>query len=58
MEAFSTGLTCALSKVLHGDILVLPAGYGPQLALVGVGYPIGAAHLLRGDRRGGDGCTC
>lgn len=40
MEAFLTGLTCALSKVLHGDILVLPAGYGPQLALVGVGHPI------------------
>lgn len=38
-------LTCALSKVLHDDILVLPAGDGPQLALVGIGHPIGAAHL-------------
>lgn len=54
-------LTCALSKVLHGDILVLPAGDGPQLALVGVGHPIRAAHLLRGHgkkkRRWMDGWT-
>lgn len=39
MEAW-TGLTCALSKVLHCDVLVLPTGYGPQLALVGIGHPI------------------
>lgn len=56
----STGLTCALSKVLHRDVLVLPTGDGPQLALVGVGHPIRAAHLLRRDRDGerGDGNTC
>lgn len=36
----SAGLTCALSKVLHCDVLVLPTSYGPQLALVGIGHPI------------------
>lgn len=44
------GLTCALSEVLHADVLVLPTGDGPQLALVGVGHTVGAAHLLRRDR--------
>ena len=51
MEA-AAGLTCALSGVLNADVLVLPAGDGPQLALVGVGHPIRAAHLLRRDRDG------
>lgn len=49
MEA-STGLTCALSKVSYWDVLVLPTGYGPQLALVGIGHPIWATHLLHSDR--------
>lgn len=46
------GLTYALSKVLHCDVLVLPAGDGPQLALVSIGHPIGATHLLQGDSDG------
>lgn len=51
----STRLTCALSKVLHCDVLVLSTGYGPQLALVGIGHPIWAAHLLHSDRDGAKG---
>lgn len=39
MEAL-VGLTWALASVLHRDVLVLPTGYGPQLALVGIGHPI------------------
>lgn len=44
-------LTCALSKVLHGNVLILPTGDGPQLALVGIGHPIRATHLLHHDRQ-------
>lgn len=54
----SAVLTCALSKVLHCNVLVLSTGYGPQLALVSIGHAIWSTHLLRWQRwRGGNGHT-
>lgn len=47
----SAELTCALSNVLHGNVLILPTGNGPQLALVGIGHPIRTTHLLHHDRQ-------
>lgn len=47
MYGGQTGLTCTLAKAFHCDVFVLPTGNGPQLALVSVGHPIRATHLLR-----------
>lgn len=47
MYGGQTELTCALAKVFHSDVLVPPTGNGAQLALVSVGHPIRATHLLR-----------
>lgn len=50
MYGGQTELTCALAKVFHSDVLVPPTGNGAQLALVSVGHPIRATHLLGKNR--------